>query len=110
MMKNEDRSENNPQQGGQPTPEYRDRRSDNRTRPRNTRKMMPEDHFLFRGHKIDIILQLPAGDDGVRVQSEDAPSEPPPIRMVRDNETEKRTQGDQQCTHGLYDIRLAEAG
>ena len=61
--------------------------------------MMPEDHRLPRGHIVDIVLQLPAGNLGCRIEPEDTRSNPAPIRVIGDNEANKRCERYEQSEH-----------
>ncbi len=95
----ENRTEQDPQQGRQPAPEHRDRRAHDRTRTRNAREMMAENHFLPRRNKIDPVLQLPTRYRGRSVEIEDLLRQPTTVSVVGHHVADKCPDGDQQRQH-----------
>ncbi len=61
---------------------------------------MAKDDFFAGRNKIDVVAQLPAGHIGARIEDEHAPRQPAPVRVVRNDETEERAEGNQEREHG----------
>ena len=94
---NEDRAKKHPQQSRQPAPENGDRRSDDRTCSGNAGEVVTEDDLSLSRNEVHVIAKFMGRNDGVAVELKNFLRQPSPIRVVRNDVSEKGKNGHSQC-------------
>ena len=95
----EDRTEEDPEQRGEPAPHDGDGRADDRAGSGNGGEVMSEDDAALGRNEVDIITQGFRRAHSIRGQAEDLLPEPATIRVVGDQESDTGQYGDQKCCH-----------
>ena len=96
---NKYRTQDNPEQRWQPSPEDGYGRAHDRPGAGNAGEMVAKDDFFLCRHKIDIVAQLLAWNSCRGIKTKDLACQPAAVGVVGDDETDERGDGDKQCSH-----------
>ena len=96
----EDRAEDDPEQGRDPSPHHGDRRADDRAGAGDRGEVVAEDDGPGRRHVVLVVSKTVRGADVIGREAEDRPAEPSAVGVIGHDEGQARGQGDQQRLHG----------
>ncbi len=95
----EDAAKEHPQQCRHPAPDDRQRRSHNRPRPGDGRKVMAEQDRLASRHKVLPVGKLFARHRRIGIKPEELPRKPSPVGVVGDQIENKAADGNKEGGH-----------
>lgn len=100
----EDGSKEDPEKGGDPSPDDRKRWTYDGTRARNGREVVAKNDSFGGGNEVFVIPKSHGGDLRIGIEPKDATSEPFPIGMVGDEIENEGSEGQGESLHagGLY--------